>query len=89
METSLSSSFLLQTGNMAGDLQHNARALVLRASSPTPVADGHDDVASLSKQLRHQQQAHREMQTTLKNQALAIEASRANGKRLVKKHMPV
>ena len=46
---------------------------MLRASSPTPVADGHDEVASLRKHLRHQQQAHRETQTTLKNQALAIE----------------
>ena len=33
------------------------------------VSDGHDEVASLRKQLRHQQQAHREMQTMLKNQA--------------------
>ena len=58
---------------MAGDLQHNVRALMLRASSPMPVSDGHDEVASLRKQLRHQQQVHREMQTMLKNQALAIE----------------
>ena len=62
-----------QAGNMAGDLQHNARALMLRASSPMPVSDGHDDVASLCKQLRDQQRAHRETQTMLKSQALAIE----------------
>ena len=62
-----------EAGNMAGDLQHNVRALMLRASSPMPVSDGHDEVASLRKQLRRQQQAHREVQTMLKNQALAIE----------------
>ena len=39
---------------------------------PTPVSDGHDEVPRIRKQLRHQQQAHREMQTMLKNQALAI-----------------
>ena len=61
-----------QAGNMAGDLQHNVRVLMLRVSSPMPVSDGHDEVASLRKQLR-QQQSHREMQTMLKNQALAIE----------------
>ena len=63
-----------QAGNMAGDLQHNVRALMVRASSPTPVLDGHDEVSSLRKQLRHQQQARRESQTMLQNQALAIEA---------------
>ena len=60
----------VQAGNMAGDLQHNVRALMLRASSPMPILDGHDEVASPRKHLRHQQQTHRE----LKNQALAIEA---------------
>ena len=60
----------VQTGNMAGDLQHNVRALMLRASSPMPVSDGHDEVASLRKQLRHQQQTHPEVLTMLKNQAL-------------------
>ena len=63
-----------QASNMPGDLQHNVRALMLRASSPTPVSDGHDEVASLRKQLGHQQQTHREMQTMLKNHVLAIEA---------------
>ena len=57
---------------MAGDLQHNVRAFMVRVSSPMPVSDGHDEVSSLRKQLHHQQQAHRELQTTLKNQALAI-----------------
>ena len=62
-----------QASNMAGDLQHNIRALIMvRVSSPTPVLDGHDEVPSLRKQLRHQQQAHRELQTMLQNQALAL-----------------
>ena len=51
METRLSSGFFLQADNMAGDLQHNARTLMLRASSPMPVLDGHDEVTSLRKQL--------------------------------------
>ena len=58
---------------MAGDFQHNVRALMVRVSSPMPVSDGHDEVSSLRKQLRHQQQAHRELQTMLQNQALVIE----------------
>ena len=52
----------------------NVRALMVRASSPMPVSDGHDEVSGLRKQLRHQQQAHRELQTMLQNQALAIDA---------------
>ena len=63
----------VQAGNMAGDLQHNVRALMVRASSPMPVSDGRDEVSSLRQQLRHQQQAHKELQTMLRNQALAIE----------------
>ena len=46
---------------------------MVRASSPKPVLDGHDEVSSLRQQLRCQQQTHRELQTMLKNQALAIE----------------
>ena len=38
-----------------------------------PVSDGRDEVSSLKQQLHHQQQAHKELQTTLWNQALAIE----------------
>ena len=63
----------VRAGNMAGDLQHNVRALMLRLSSLMPVPDGHDEVARLRKQLRHQQQTHREMQTMFKNQTLAID----------------
>ena len=58
---------------MAGDLQHNVRALMVRASSPVPVSDGCDEVSSLKQQLRLRQQAHKELQTMLRNQALAIE----------------
>ena len=79
----------VQAGNMAGDLQHNVRVLMLRASSPMPVSDGCDEVASLRKQLRHQQQTHREMQTMLKNQALVIEPDQSKWQMAqpVKKHM--
>ena len=75
-----------QAGNMAGDLQYNVQALMLRASSPVPVSDGHDEVASLRKQLRHQQQAHRDTQTMLKSRALALETFQCTWQRLVKKH---
>ena len=34
----------VQAGNMAGDLQHNVRALMVRASSPMLILDGHDSV---------------------------------------------
>ena len=63
----------VHAGNMIGDLQHNVRTLMVGASSPMPVSDGHDEVSSLRKQLRRQQQTHRKLQTMLKNQALAIE----------------
>ena len=66
MEFNLYSWLRALAGNTAGDLQRNVRALMLRASSPMPVSDGSDEVASLRKQLRHQQQTHREMQTMLK-----------------------
>ena len=64
----------VQAGNVAGDLQRNVRALMLKASSPMPVMDGRDEVSNLRKQLRHQQQIHRELQTMLQNQALAIQS---------------
>ena len=63
----------IQEGNMDGDLQHNVRALMVRASSPMLVSDGRDEAPSLKQQLRHQQQAHKELQTMLWNQVLAIE----------------
>ena len=46
---------------------------MVRASSPMPASDGHDEAFSLKQQLRHQQQAHKQLQTMLRNQALAIE----------------
>ena len=64
----------VQAGDMAGDLQHNVRALMVRVNSPMPALDGRDEISSLRKQLRHQQIAHRELQTMLRNQALAIES---------------
>ena len=88
MDRSLSSGYLCNR-QLAGDLQHNVRALMVRASSPMPVSDGRDEVSSLRKQLRHQQQTHRELQTMLKDQALAIEISSISGRWLVKKHMPL
>ena len=66
-----------QAGNMAGDLQHNVRALMVRGSSPTLVSDGRDEVPSLKQQLRHQQQAHKELHTM-----------QSNGRWQVKRHMP-
>ena len=65
--------FSAQAGNMAGDLQRNVRALMVRVSFPMPVLDSHYEIFSLREQLRHQQQAHQKLQTMLKNQALAIE----------------
>ena len=58
---------------MAGDPQHNVKVLMVRVSFPMPVSDGHDEVSSLRKQLRHQQQTHRDLQIIQQNQALAIE----------------
>ena len=46
---------------------------MVRVRSPMSVMDGRGEVSSLRKQLRHQQQAHRELQTMLQNQPLAIE----------------
>ena len=56
-----------QPGNMAGDLQHNVRALTLRASNHTPVSDGHEEVASLRKHLQHQQQLIMKCRPCLRN----------------------
>ena len=47
---------------------------MVRVSSPMPVSDGRDEVSSLRQQLHHQQQAHKELQTMLRNQALAIDS---------------
>ena len=55
-------------------ISSNVRALMDRVSFPMPVSDGRDEVSSLRQQLHHQQQAHKELQTMLRNQALAIEA---------------
>ena len=59
----------VQAGNVAGDLQHNARVLMLRASSPMPISDGHDEVASLRKSGSRSSRSA----DYAKKQALAIE----------------
>ena len=74
----------VQAHHMAGDLQQNVRALMVRASSPMPVSDARDEVSSLKQQLRHQHRAHEELQTMLRNQALAIEAFQSKWQ--VKRH---
>ena len=45
-----------------------------------PVSDGSDEASSLRQQLRHQQQAHKELQTMPQNQALAIETFQSKWK---------
>ena len=42
MDRSLCSGYLCKQVHMACDFQHNVRALMVRASSPMPVSDGHD-----------------------------------------------
>ena len=57
----------VQADHMAGSLQQNARALMVRASSPMPSSEQHkDEVARLRAQLNH------DMRGMLQNQALAI-----------------
>ena len=65
----------VQAGNMAGDLHHNI--VMDRASSPMPVLDGRDEVSSPRQQLRHQQQAHRELQTMLQKWQMAGQEAHA------------
>ena len=36
-----------QAGNVAGDLKHNVRALMVRVSFPMPVSDGRDEVSTI------------------------------------------
>ena len=59
---------------MAGSLQQNVRALMVRASSPMPSSDRHqDEVARLRAQLQHSKKVNGDMRALLQNQALAIE----------------
>ena len=59
---------------MAGSLQQNARALMVRASSPMLTLDRQqDEVARLRAQLQHSKKVNGDMRALLQNQALAIE----------------
>ena len=59
---------------MAGLLQQNVRALMVRASSPMPSSDRQqDEVARLRAQLQHSKKVNGDMRALLQNQALAIE----------------
>ena len=59
---------------MAGSLQQNVRALMVRASSPMPSSERHEDeVARLRAQLHHAMRTNHDMRGMLQNQALAIE----------------
>ena len=59
---------------MAGSLQQNARALMVRASSPMPSDSRHqDEVARLRAQLQHAKKVNGDMRALLQNQALAID----------------
>ena len=59
---------------MAGSLKQNARALMVRASSPMPSSERHkDEVARLRAQLHHAMRTDHDMRAMLQNQALAID----------------
>ena len=63
----------VQADHMAGSLQQNVRALMVRASSPMPSLDRHqDEVARLRAQLQHSKKVNGDMRALLQNQALAI-----------------
>ena len=82
----------VQAGNMAGDLQHNVRALMVRASSPMPVSDGRDEVSSLRKQLRHQLVSNKLIENyrlCYRTKLWQLKLSRVNGRWQVKRHMPL
>ena len=80
----------VQAGNMAGDLQHDVRALMVRASSPMPVLDGRDEVSSLRKQLRAiSNKLTENCRPCLRTKLWRSRLSRVNGRWLVKKHMPL
>ena len=64
----------VQADHMAGSLQQNARALMVRASSPMPSSERHkDEVARLRAQLHHAVRTNHDVRGLLQNQALAIE----------------
>ena len=64
----------VQADHMAGSLQQNARALMVRVSSPMPSDSRHqDEVARLRAQLQHAKKVNGDMRALLQNQALAID----------------
>ena len=67
----------VQADHMAGSLQQNVRALMVRASSPMPSSDRQrneqDEVARLRAQLQHSKKINGDMRALLQNQALAIQ----------------
>ena len=64
----------VQADHMAGTLQQNVRALMVRASSPVPPSERQqDEVARLRAQLQHSKKVNGDMRALLQNQALAIE----------------
>ena len=64
----------VQADHMAGSLQQNVRALMVRASSPMPSSDRQqDEVARLRAQLQHSKKVNGDVRALLQNQALAIE----------------
>ena len=77
----------VQTSNMAGDLQHNVRALMVKASSPMPVSDGHDEVSSLRKYCAIK--LIESCRPCYRTRLWRLRLSRVNGRWQVKKHMHV
>ena len=64
----------VQADHMAGSLQQNVRALMVRASSPMPSDSRHEnEVARLRAQLQHAKKVNGDMRALLQNQALAID----------------
>ena len=81
----------VQADHMAGSLQQNVRALMVRASSPMPTSDRNkDEVARLRAQLQHSKKINGDMRALLQNQALAIEQFfKTDGRWLDKRHTPL
>ena len=77
----------VQADHMAGSLQQNVRALMVRASSPMPSSERRkDEVARLRAQLHHSMRTNHDMRCLLQSQALAIEQFQSRWQMLDKKH---
>ena len=80
----------VQADHMAGSLQQNVRALMVRASSPMPSSERHkDEVARLRAQLQHSKKTNGDMRALLQNQALTIEQFRTDGRWLDRRQTPL